>query len=1012
MADFMDRLLGTATEEEQPLVQSESFMDRLLGSEPPAPSPAPVVQQQEQVGVSLPERSLATLGAFARWLFDLYSRGQYLSANVMDAATTLGSTPQDLLQAARQGITGEKKGDYIDWVKKTFPYMPEWWQVPTGLMLNILLDPLTYISFGKSIPAKAASRALIRVFGKSLFPEKVNKAVFDTIDHAVDAIKGTRAGQWIVRHFSTRGRFTDEELWRYYQESRDEANYLVHKAIENNVPLEQAVREVEQRTGFPRDVITDFIERPVYVKEEPIEEVFIKGGNLPPGYTKEIGRIRTLQDVREAEDLLLDLYMDHIADRLMSGALGDVWKAYERPEVVEVIRNRQTTHPLWSEIRELARRQLDAGGEKLRGFPKEWADLWDTLRLLEDPEFHTTRIRTRTVEYPRLELQDQSLQDLFADFTRRSEQRIAAELAEGIAISPFESDVLNYVTHILDPEARRFIERAKKRGREIDIERLINATVQHPSTKERTLGRNLSIKEINELAQRGELIPGYKGKLLIDDPVKINLIRDVMSARAIAAARFIKRVVNNPDMARPVAVAGPEFRELSGAAKERFGPLVEGIAFRNDIADALEEYVVRVSDPKNISEFVDAYNAFINIWKRYTLGWSLTWVANNILGNLWNGVLLAGSSPINMAKGANILLTGKGSVRGMSANEVLELAERHGVLWTGLYGDRLERTLRDALGQGSTWERAVTAPTEPLFIANQGVENAARLGLFIDGLEKGMSPSEAAMRVKKYLFDYSDLTETEKKIRQVVPFYAWMRKNIPLQVEALITTPGRQAVLPKVYNALQAPQDVLLPGEAKPEWMQEGVYPQVGMEGGTARFMSMRGIPLVDFIEMVQHPTAYFLSANPLLSAIAAWNGIDVYSARELDKTRGVMVLPGVVLPEPQAEALFSIFPPLQTISRITAPRFDPLLPQKSIAERVLENAGLRFYDRSYPEDLVNALQDATERMSIAQSRMVQAQMAGDEALVAFYQRMLEQAQIDYLTLITQLGVTSSPAKP
>lgn len=929
MADFMDRLLGTATEEEQPLVQSESFMDRLFGSEPPAPSPAPVVQQQERVGVSTPERSLATLGAVAGRLFDLLSRGQYISANVMEAATTPGSTPQDLLQAARQGITGEKKGDYIDLVKKTFPDAPEWWQVSTGFMLNILLDPATYVSFGTSIPGKAGSRALVRVFGKSLLPERANKAVFDTIDRAVDAIKGTRAGQWIVHTFSTRGRFTDEELWRYYQESRDEANYLVHKAIENNVPLEQAVREIEKRTGIPRDVITDFIERPVYVRDE------------------------------------------------------------------ELI---QTTLPLTRQVTE-----SPAASPQGR-LALEVTD--------EVPVREPYSLGTYTVEYPRLKLQDQSLQDLFADWTRRSEQRIAAELAEGIAISPFESDVLNYVTHILDPEARRFIEQARKRGREIDIERLINATVQHPSTKERTLGRNLSIREINELAQRGELIPGYKGKLLIDDPVKINLIRDVMSARAIAAARFIKRVVDNPDMARPVAVAGPEFRELSGAAKERFGPLVEGIAFRNDIADALEEYVVRVSDPKNIDEFADAYNTFMNIWKRYTLGWSLTWVANNIFGNLWNGVLLAGASPTSMAKGTNILLTGRGSVRGMSADEVLELAERHGVLWTGLYGDRLERALRDALGQGSTWERVVTAPTEPLFIANQGAENAARLGLFIDGLEKGMSPSEAAMRVKKYLFDYSDLTETEKKIRQVVPFYTWMRKNIPLQVEALITTPGRQAVLPKVYNALQSTQDALLPGEAKPEWMQEGVYPQVGMEGGTARFMSMRGIPLVDLIEMAQHPTAYFLSANPLLSAIAAWNGMDVYSTRELDKTRGVTVLPGVTLPEPQAEALFSIFPPLQTISRITAPRFNPLLPQKSVAERALEHAGLRFYDRSYPEDLVNALQDATERMSIAQSRMVQAQMAGDEALVAFYQRMLEQAQIDYLTLITQLGVTSSPARP
>src|SRR5690606_2549128 len=137
-----------------------------------------------------------------------------------------------------------------------------------------------------------------------------------------------------------------------------------------------------------------------------------------------------------------------------------------------------------------------------------------------------------------------------------------------------------------------------------------------------------------------------------------------------------------------------------------------------------------------------------------------------------------------------------------------------------------------------------------------------------------------------------------------------------------------------------------------------------------------------------------------------------VYPSRELNKTPGGTVIPAMRLPEPRAEDFFPIFPPLQTSSRITAPRFNPLLPQKSIAERALESAGLRFYDRSYPEDLVNALQDATERMSIAQSRMVQAQMAGDEALVAFYQRMLEQAQIDYLTLITQLGVTSSPARP
>lgn len=1094
-SDFFSKLYGSQTEPTEPETDQGDFFSKLYGNEvevdPDFLFTSPLQTQPEtQDAISpfaLPEplldpgptasdRFLATVSPVLAKVFDFIDRGKYASANVMEALTNVESpaTGQQILEAARSGATGERKGDYINLVRQWFPDAPEWWIVSTGFLLNILLDPTTYLSFGTK-PLVGGTRALVRFAGKSLLPETANRAIFRTLDKAVDAIKKTPAGRWLTETFSTRGRFADEDLWRYYQQSRDETNYYIRQAIDANVPIEEAMRELEKRTGIPRDVLMDFYERPVYVEteeliqttlpmtrqvteelsaspqvigraEELIESTIVQGGHLPRGYTRDIGRIRTLEDVKNAEEMLLDLYMDSIADRF-AGAWSkrnDPWFeqfATYRPRAVRVIRERDTKSPLWFELREEARRQLDAG-EVIEEFPKEWADLWDTLRLLEDPEFQTTRIRTRTGpmsqsrlsmevtqevpvrepyslgEYQRLVtrtpehlMEDRSLRDFFQEWTEHSERRLQAEIAEGIPVERFKSDELNYIPHMLHPEARKFIQDEAKKGRTINIERFIDAPVRHGSTRERTI-RDMTIREINELSQHGGIIPGFHGKLLIDDPVVANLVRDVMSARSIAAARFIRRVVDDPNMARPAAVAGPGFRELGEAAKERFGPLIEGVAFRSDIADALEEYIVRVSDPSNINAFAHAYDRFMNLWKAYTLGTSPPWMVNNVLGNAWNGVLLANANPEHFVKALNVLVRGEGTVAGKTASEIIDLAERHGIMMGGLYGGEIERALSEAVGRGGSLTKAagaLEAPLRPIFKANQALENWARLGLFIDGLEHGMSPADAASRVKKYLFDYTDLTDAERNIRRYIPFYTWMRKNIPLQVEAAITTPGRQAVLPEILNAIAATQDVLIPGEAQPEWMQGGAYPQVEMEDGVARFMSLRGIPLVDLISFFHDPTE-ILAANPVLSAIAAARGIDLYSGRELDPTKGVTVLPGVTLSEPAAEALFSLFPPLQSLSRVTAPYHNPLVPEKDLSERIMEFlSGVRTYERSYPQDLINAMTEANRRVGIARSRLTQAQLQGEPSQIEFYEKMLEEAVAQQLLLYSQLGAASSP---
>ena len=72
------------------------------------------------------------------------------------------------------------------------------------------------------------------------------------------------------------------------------------------------------------------------------------------------------------------------------------------------------------------------------------------------------------------------------------------------------------------------------------------------------------------------------------------------------------------------------------------------------------------------------------------------------------------------------------------------------------------------------------------------IDNYHRVAIFIEGIGQGMTPSAAANLGKRAMFDYSDLTDFEKrKMRHIFIFYSFQRKNVDLFWDTLLTNPHR-----------------------------------------------------------------------------------------------------------------------------------------------------------------------------------------------------------------------------
>ena len=254
----------------------------------------------------------------------------------------------------------------------------------------------------------------------------------------------------------------------------------------------------------------------------------------------------------------------------------------------------------------------------------------------------------------------------------------------------------------------------------------------------------------------------------------------------------------------------------------------------------------------------------------------------NILGDYWNSAV-AGvwryrdyKDGAKLVRRINLGTVGDDEVlAGLTSRQLFEEMSTGRVLDTGmLTGEVVQRTpktLRQAVVDGN-WvplSRNFVQTRMGLWVGSY-INNATRAAHYIARRRAGWSPTDAAMSVKKSLFDYTreGLTEFENEwLRRVFPFYRWTRNNVPYQLTMMLQAPGKYAGLQKFKNAVEryfGPQPV---EKWMSEWMKENDPVHVGYdtETGQARYFFFRNWIPADDLLMLSDPI------NDLISMVNPW---------------------------------------------------------------------------------------------------------------------------------------------
>ena len=447
-----------------------------------------------------------------------------------------------------------------------------------------------------------------------------------------------------------------------------------------------------------------------------------------------------------------------------------------------------------------------------------------------------------------------------ADFVKRiwnmNESNLARLNNAGVKISDLEArrvgqngEKLNYMMHYLHPKLRDKLAKNKI----FSLLKLTGNRIKPPMANQR--GIMGTAEDINEQARQG-ILPGYEGKKFADgmfltDPAAVQTYSNVLAEQMIERANFLGEVATKwgePVMksADGTAVVKDGYRVLDSP---QFAGKLENVQLPEEIADLVESKIRILSNPDEmdkISKWIGRlFDNAQGIWKITTLLPIPSYHIRNATGNFWMNSL-GGVPPWDAAykKSVGVLKGTDGVVKTAAGNvftnkQIRELMESEGVLNKGWFAyetglaelDKLLPHTRNIVSKVRDLPGIRTGAK-----VQETMENWARAAHFIKKLEEGFSPEQAAVSVKKFLFDPENISDFERVwMRRIFPFYTWSRHNIPLQLERFAASPGKFARVNTAITNVErnAEQQYGRPNELMmPRFLAEGLPVYYGMRQG------------------------------------------------------------------------------------------------------------------------------------------------------------------------------------
>lgn len=299
-------------------------------------------------------------------------------------------------------------------------------------------------------------------------------------------------------------------------------------------------------------------------------------------------------------------------------------------------------------------------------------------------------------------------------------------------------------------------------------------------------------------------------------------------------------------------------------------------AMPSGIVDYFNKLTVKQTDAgaAAIRELMYKFN---KIWKPSVTAWRPSFGVRNLMSGYFNSFMYAGrhifdldiqKAAFNLAAGRNLdevitLGNFKGTLKELN-EQMVKTGATNGFVNADLSSIN-EMIVRNIKGlsedTGSKVAKVARHPLQSIQKMNSGIEDYNRALLYMAAIKNGETFEYAGDLVKKLQFDYADLTDFEKKIKNVLPFYTWLRNNLPLQIEHFLDDPAFYTMLmrrvPEFTKEMSGMSDEDY--DNLPDWIKD-VFPMIlGKDEETGRYRLFdTTLPYQDLALLNSTPKEYF----------------------------------------------------------------------------------------------------------------------------------------------------------